>query len=224
LEQILHLLEPRELKVGVEVCRRWREVGEAAVMWSWVAPRLTVWNLTDMVEALATRRLRGVRRVEVGAVWVEEEQVEEVVQVLAEHPSLREVVMEDTSLAMVAPSLLASLTSRLEVLELVGVALTREQAAALVGGVLASSTLSTLTVTHTDLSSVEPALLASAVSLVDTVDLSHSSLTGEQVAAILAASLPTTSLTSLTIGGFNKELDSTLVARASTAVKTLRLG
>ena len=68
LERIFSLVAPRVLRAVVLVCRRWREVGEAACLWS--RTRLTVVdsNMALMPEVLGSRRLRSLRRLTLKAV------------------------------------------------------------------------------------------------------------------------------------------------------------
>ena len=35
LEEIFHLLTPDQLKAAVMVCKRWAEVGQAPLLWTW---------------------------------------------------------------------------------------------------------------------------------------------------------------------------------------------
>ena len=42
LERVFRLLPNRDLKNAVLVCRRWRDVGEAPSLWTWVSPHCVV--------------------------------------------------------------------------------------------------------------------------------------------------------------------------------------
>ena len=57
LDTIFQKLRPQELKLAVQVCRHWREVGERPGLWTWGVVRVTQENMAAMPELLATRRL-----------------------------------------------------------------------------------------------------------------------------------------------------------------------
>ena len=50
LEMVFRLLPRRDLKVVVLVCKRWREVGEAPVLWAWVCLRVDKERVASMPE------------------------------------------------------------------------------------------------------------------------------------------------------------------------------
>lgn len=62
LERIFQSLSPRELRMAVLVCRRWREVGETPALWSSLPVRVNTRNLSVMPEILSSRRLQAVRK------------------------------------------------------------------------------------------------------------------------------------------------------------------
>jgi len=108
LEVIFHLLAPRDLKAVVLVCRWWREVGEAPKLWVWVHLWADYDDIGYMPEMLDSRRLQAVRRIVVehdGSDWNEEEgedptgegvkRIEELLQVVARHPGLKELDLEE---------------------------------------------------------------------------------------------------------------------------------
>ena len=57
---IFKLLRHQDLKQAVAVCRRWRDVGEAASLWTWVCPRITVKNTDHAYDMLTCRRMQSV--------------------------------------------------------------------------------------------------------------------------------------------------------------------
>merc|ERR1719361_2909902 len=61
LERIFLLLEPKDLKNSVLVCKRWAQVGEASTLWTWVS--LTLGRKT--LAAMSSTRLRQLRKVQV---------------------------------------------------------------------------------------------------------------------------------------------------------------
>ena len=116
LEQILHLLEPRELKVGVEVCRRWREVGEVSMLWTWVATPFTQTNFSSdlglVVQMLKSRRLEWVNRANVRKVSGE------LLEVVIAHPGLKTLDMSNTNVSNVNSSLLSRAITKMDEVDL----------------------------------------------------------------------------------------------------------
>jgi hypothetical protein len=108
LERIFRHLPPSSLKVVVLVCRRWREVGEAPGLWTWVVLRVTRETLSSMPEVLDSRRLAAVRRICV------EEASEELLEAVARHQGLRTAYLPSTVLTLVKPNLLAKALSKIE--------------------------------------------------------------------------------------------------------------
>ena len=51
------------------VCQRWKQVGEAKSLWSWISLRVDTRNLALMPEVLSTRRLQSVQFLEVSLLF-----------------------------------------------------------------------------------------------------------------------------------------------------------
>ena len=64
---IFKLLRHQDLKQAVAVCRRWRDVGEAANLWTWVCPRITVKNTDHAYDMLTCRRMQSVSVIRITA-------------------------------------------------------------------------------------------------------------------------------------------------------------
>ena len=114
---------------------------------------------------------------------------EEVLQAVVRHQGLRVVGMDDTDLASVDPSLLARLVARMEEVGMRGTRLTVQQVEAVFNSICSgdSSRLKKLDISHNNLSTVSPVLLASAVNSLQEGVLSHTQLTREEGEAILTA-------------------------------------
>ena len=184
LDQIFQLLPSRDLRSVVQVCRFWREVGEAPGLWSWGVVCLARGNMSLLQEVLGARRTLLVRRLRV-LDW--EDMPEETVEVVVEHPGLRLLDLRGVGLSSATSSQLARLVTGLQEVWLGYSPLASSQAAAILAGVDGGSKLRRLKMSFTDLSTVEPGLLAGAVSWLEEVDLSSSQLTLQQTQAVLRA-------------------------------------
>ena len=146
LYQVFRLLNPRDLKAAVLVCRLWREVGEAPRFWSWVVLRVTTKNQSTMLEALQSRRMKTVRKLMI------EEVSEEVVQAVDRLQGLKVIEVEDKALSTVGS--LTRAVIRLEKLGIGPTKLTVQQGEAI---------LTSISATGNNLFEVDPDLMARAV-------------------------------------------------------------
>jgi len=186
LERVFRLLPPQDLKTVVLVSRRWREVGEAPALWSWV-PWFYVMeeNIGYMPEVLGSSRLQAVRRMVVSEV---REVSEELLQAVVRHPGLK--VMEvgfDSSLSSVDPELLAQAVTQLEEVVLANNHLTTQQVTAICTTMAGNSQLKTLNLSHTDLSSVDANILANAFTQLEKLSLWKNDVSHQQAQAVFAA-------------------------------------
>ena len=156
LYQVFRLLNPRDLKAAVLVCRLWREVGEAPRFWSWVVLRVTTKNQSTMLEALQSRRMKTVRKLMI------EEVSEEVVQAVDRHQGLKVIEVEDKALSTVGS--LTRAVIRLEKLDIGPTKLTVQQGEAILTSISAGdSQLKKLNLTGNNMFEVDPDLMARAV-------------------------------------------------------------
>ena len=181
LERIFSLVAPRVLRAVVLVCRKWREVGEAACLWS--RTRLTVVdsNMALMPEVLGSRRLRSLRRLTLKAVSPQ------LLETVAGHPGLRGLTLANTSVCRLEPGLLCRLVSRLQEVVLRGACLTSTQATALCCTLTGISRLKSLDLSVNNLSLIDPSLLVGAITRLVEVKLVRTNLTREQASAICSA-------------------------------------
>jgi len=179
LERVFHLLAPPDLMAVVLVCRRWREVGEAPGLWSWVMVRVEEGSLGEVGEVLGRRRMARVSRVELRAV---REEVLEAVARLAHLTSLHLLGQEVEGLAMVEPALLARAITR-AARATVYTDLTHRQAEVLFA-TIPSSNLRRLDLFGGDVSRVAAPLVGRAMEVLEEVDLTGTSLTPTQAMAV----------------------------------------
>ena len=182
LERVFRLLPPRDLKAVVLVCRWWREVGEAASLWTWVILTVNHDNLASMAEVLGTRRLQGMGKMQVYTHMMPKE----LLGAMARHPGLREVDVRVSQFCLVEPGLMVPLVTGLEVLDLAWCHITPGQAATICQNLAMEKRLRTLNLSWNHLGSVAPELVAH-LALVEEVNLMQSNLTLPQLTALLTA-------------------------------------
>ena len=111
-----------------------------------------------------------------------------MLQALVRHKGLRVVGMDDSDLTSVDAGLLARLVARMEEVGMRGTRLKVQQLEAVLASISSGdSRLKKLDISHNNLATVSPALLASAVSSLQEAVLSHTQLTWQQGEAILTA-------------------------------------
>jgi hypothetical protein len=188
LQRVLRLLPLPALLAAVQVCRWWRAVGAAPVLWSWSYLRVDRGNLACMARVLASGRLLAVERLEVWAVS------KELLQAVARHHGLRVLDMGGTNMSAVNPQLLARAALGPEVVNMWNASLTCEQLAAILSAIDAAdgeTRLRKLNLRGNRLSAdprfPEAVLLASAVTRLEEVNLEMTWPTREQMDALLTA-------------------------------------
>ena len=110
LEHVFRQLEPNNLKTVVLVCKRWRDIGEAPKLWTWVYHWVNRGNLANMPRILASKRLRALKMIAVRSFS------EELLRAIIKHPSIQELDLTDAdwSLSTIEPELLVSLTLKMK--------------------------------------------------------------------------------------------------------------
>ena len=181
LEMVFRLLPRGDLKVVVLVCRRWREVGEEPVLWAWVCLRVDRERVAKMPEMLVSRRLQAVDTLEMTLV------TEEVLQAVLLHRGLRTLYLLNAKLLPIDTKLVVRVVTKVEVVRLYCTQLTTRQVEGVMKGITGNTGLRALEVLGTDLSMVEPQLLASALTTLERVNLSRTLLTQAQVEAVMEA-------------------------------------
>ena len=197
LDRIFQLLSPQDLMSVVQVCRLWREEGERPRLWTWRVVRLTRENLSTMPEVLATRRMMLVRTLKVQN-W--DCLSGELLEAVMRHPGLRRLDLRGANLSSLEPGLLARAVAGMEEVQMGYCPVSSQQAEAIFTAVAAQTKLRKLHLSYTDLSSMEPGLLARVVVSLPDVNIRSTELTNQQVEAILAAIGKDTRLKKLDLG------------------------
>lgn len=173
-------------------------------------------DLSLVQPALLTARLAHLHTLKLMGTQLTPAQVESIFLAmdLATSP-LRSLHLSYNSLASVEPGLLARTVARLESLAAMYCPMTVEQLQILFLTLsLGGCSLLSLDVSFSNLSSLEPGLLAEAVNKLQTVVITSTRLTGEQVTAILTQSLEQTSLKQLQLDYKRCGVDEDIVTQA----------
>jgi len=182
LERIFRHLPPPSLKNVLQVCRRWREIGEAPSLWTWVSlPSVTETNLSSAVDMLRCKRLSAATCLEARFVS------RELMEAIGDHPGLRglDVGYSTCGLASFpAPLLAHALTRGLESADLRKTGMYYGQIEALFRA-LPNTKLKSLNLSWvTSVALLSPELLSSNVALLEKIDLGFIQLSRAQTAAL----------------------------------------
>lgn len=113
--------------------------------------------------------------------------------------TLKEMNINCVDLSAISPTLLAAVVSKLSTVSIMDTSLASEQSTAVLKSIQTSSALETLNLFLVDLSEVDEVLLATSLAQLRQVHLGMNYLTSQQCAALLSASIHSTSLTTLEI-------------------------
>jgi len=184
LHKVFSHLTMNDLKVAVQVCRRWREAGESSKLWESASVHIHSKNILPVSHLLECGRLSRVRSVRVERV------TEGLIEVMLGHPTLEEVNFCGSNLSNILPGLLANLVERLEKVNLRKTKLTRRQLDVILNRLGENRTkLKGLNLEANDLSSIQPAQLARAVRGLEEVWMSRTRMTAEQQLILAVHSL-----------------------------------
>ena len=202
------MLPPRVLKMVVLVCRRWREVGEAPLLWSWVVFPIVdselQWHqhgeqLAEMQKMLETRRLEKMlesRRLEAVREITMYDVSEELLQAVVHHKGLKVLRLEDSDLSSLTPGLLAKVVAGKEEVHLNASNTLREkQLEEVLRAVSEDSNVKLLDISGghmnhdmtSQMTSIEPDLLASAFQQQEKIILNETELSAVQLKAVMKA-------------------------------------
>ena len=165
-----------------QVCRRWREIGEAPSLWTWVSlPSVTETNLSSAVDMLRCKRLSVATCLEARFVS------RELLEAIGDHPGLRglDVGYSTCGLASFPASLLVhALTRGLESADLRKTGMSIEQIEALFRA-LPNTKLKSLNLSWiTSVALLWPELLSSNMALLEKIDLGFIQLSRAQTVAL----------------------------------------
>ena len=183
LERVFRLLPSQELMTVVQVCRRWREVAEAPILWAWLRlPTVNQDNLAAISELLQhSKRLQALEALVVRSVS------EDLLAAVAQHKSLKRLDIANTSLSSVEPTVLAKAICQMEEVDMGRSLFSPAQANVIFQSLAEGSNVNNLSLFNTNLSTVKPQLLARAVTEVNQITLWSSRLTTKQTEAIFGA-------------------------------------
>ena len=144
-------------------------------------------RLSLVEEGLVARAVTSLKQVNLGDTELTQRQAEEIFTAISERDSqLENLDVQGNNLSSVEPNILARAVNSLKEVSFVNTKLTELQAEALLKSISTGhSQLKTLDIQYNTLSLVEPALLVSAVTSVENVNLSGTKLTDQQLEAIL---------------------------------------
>ena len=175
---IFKLLRHQDLKQAVAVCRRWRDVGEDASLWTWVSPRITVKNKEQAHDMLTWGRMQSVSNIRITALS------NEVVDRVACHPLLNSASISCGQLSLHERRLLVKMISKLENIAL---SLAKDEVNTLLNEILSTSNsaLKKLDLNNNDLSKVPLDLLRQAAATFEDLQLQGTNLATGQLRRIL---------------------------------------
>ena len=186
LERIFQLLYVPDLRMVVQVCRRWREVGETPALWSSLPVMVDTRNLSVMTEMLRSRRLQAVRKLDIRYVSPSEEDWEAV----GEHPGLRELEILAVAEWRVKEGVLGSVVGRLERLEVRDPGVCVENTEEILRAVSDGSSMRYLRMSgRLDMSRVKAGLLGGAVARLERLDVWNTDLSALQIEEMQTAAL-----------------------------------
>jgi len=154
---------------------------------------------SDSLEMLGMRRLQHVPAIYMIGDWGTQH-LEKLFQALVRLTRLRSIVgLNGNNLSCIEPGLLASVVNRMERLWFAKVNLTKKQVQTIFSAMCRDTKLKELYIPGNNLSTVQPDTLATAVNLLETVDMRSTQLTPQQITAVLAQALHGTVLQSLSL-------------------------
>jgi len=195
LQRIFRFLPPQDLKAAVTVCRWWRDIGSQGALWTWVKLCAHKDNLGSMSEILKSARFAQIRKITVRASLSND-----LLHEVGSHPGLRIVSFGHVDLTGLDVGLMAKVFSELEVVQLQRAQITWDQLSAILAAIVQCGAgadtrleyhrqprLKSLNISGTDVSKVDPKLLAGAVVKLKEITLTYTCLTKEQAKDIMLA-------------------------------------
>jgi len=199
--KILSSLSPRDLKSAVLVCKMWREVGESSSLWSWARVRICPGNVGHI---LTSRRLHIVQEIELDGMWraSDSEQVGQLLQTLGRLQKLKIIRgLGHLDLSGVEERIVSCLVNKMEEIDIRLFFAMPDTVKTILSVIRQDTQLRRIHCIGTNLSSIQPDSLATAVHRLVEVVLSNTSLTTEQLTHILVKMNETSKLKYLNIVG-----------------------
>ena len=205
----------------VQVCRWWKEIGEAPVLWSWLRlPTVNQKNIDVIQELLEqSKRLQGIETLVARAVS------EELLLAVAQHKSLRRLDFAHADLSSVESIVLARAICKMEEVDLGRSQFSPEQANIIFQHLSKNNNLHCLNLFNTNLFAVRPQQLAEAVTQVHEVTLWSCRLTPKHSEAIFRAMTSSCKLRKLDLSYNNlSTVNPNVLAAAINLLKNADLG
>ena len=148
LERIFMFLPPKDLKTVMRVCKRWKEVGSAPKLWSWIVLKLNTsshgeyayqWFREDVelcLQKISLPRLQAVREIQLykdrKVHWEKDEDsgvklIEPLLCKALSHPGLKKLVIHGWDIRKIEPELLASFLTKMEEMDISDITMSAEQ-------------------------------------------------------------------------------------------------
>lgn len=223
--EIFEKLNPRELKMAVLVCKKWRSIGENPRLWSWCI--LSLSSLTDSAK-LEVRRTSNVEKICVEKCHSQE--LNNMLKTLVKLPKLRILLgLAYRNLSLVEPRLLARIINKVEEAEWCFNTRIRPEQAQLVLQYMSKKTnLKSLQMINNYVSNVQPEILGLAVNNLEKLWIANApngpTFTPEQINAVFETMEEKTKLKELIIRDINiAHVEPTTLASALNKVEEVMI-
>ena len=192
---IFEKLSYRDLKMVMLVCSRWREIGEIPRLWSSFPVIVKSRNMSVIPEILSMRRMQGLKKL-----MIETKLSEKVSQTIVRHPGLGEFEMSQRNDEQTIISVIKVICSKV------------------CQGII-------LKLNSKNISGIDAVLLVGAVTKLETLEISNTKLTQQQIVAILTVVSEGRKMTKLDINSNNMSgVDPELLAKTVTKTKIFNVG
>ena len=191
---IFEMLSYRDLMMVMLVCSRWREIGEIPRLWSSFPVIVNSRNMSVIPEILSIRRMQGLKKLR-----IETKLSEKVSQTIVRHPGLGEFEMSQRNDEQTIISVIKVICSKV------------------CQGII-------LKLNNKNISGIDAVLLVGAFTKLETLEISNTKLTQQQIVAILTVVSEGRKMTKLDINFNNMSgVDPELLAKTVTKTKILNV-
>ena len=179
-------------------------------------------KLSSLEPDLLAKAIKHLETLNIMSTALTPQQTNSIISSIAKDSQVKSLNMSFNNLSLVNVSLLTRAVNRQESLKMRETSLTTHQTESILATISEGSKLKSLDISFIDLSSVDPVLLARAVSKLDSFNVKGTSLTTEQVQSILADNSKVSQLKNLNISYNNlSSVDPVTLARAVNSLETL---
>merc|ERR1719509_190870 len=179
-------------------------------------------NLSSVDPELLAQAVTQLEEVELVDTDLTPQQVTAICTAMSGNSMLKALDLSDNNLSLVDATILAQAVTQLEEVWLWSTSLTLQQVEAICAALDTSSYLKILRIGGSNLSPVDPDVLARGVNKLETVDIAKTQLTRQQMTRILTQSLLTTNLKELNMEG-NGGVEEGLLRQAKLVIKELHV-